>query len=453
MNIILITCDSLRADRLGCYGYPLPTSPHLDRIAAEGIIFTQAFGADIPTEPAHTALFTGLTGLTTGIIAHGAHNRQLPKNTPWLPTLLWRAGFTTAACDNLYQLKEWFARGYTHYVNTVSRTRHINGADVNAAAISWLRTYGQEPFFLFLHYWDTHTPYIVDEKYRRLFYRGDPYAPTHRGMEPVRAQTIYPFFHQFHYRHLGPVTDSAYINALYDAKIRYLDDCLEQLDAELAALGLVEDTLLVIMSDHGESLDEHDIYWDHAGLYDVTIRVPLIMRWPARIAPRSRSEALVHHIDLFPTLLAAAGVELQRPSEGYNLWPLIDGEATSVRDRTYHAECNWQASRAVRTPEWKLIHNIDPWQYQRPELELYDLQRDPAETRNLAQQYPQVAAQLYAELQEWWQSGLQGGPDPIREVLETSGMPAQARMERALAAWGLTWEDWLKNPDLRRLGL
>jgi len=456
MNIILISCDSLRADHLGCYGYKHPTSPHIDRIAAEGILFTQAFGGEIPTEPVHTSLFTGLTGHRTGIVAHGVQPYYLPKNTPWLPTLLWQAGYQTAACDNLYQLKEWFARGFVYYINTVSRQRNLTGAEVNAQAISWLRTQATSPFFLFLHYWDTHTPYLPPERYRNLFYEGDPAAPDNRSMEPVRAQTLYPFFHQFHYRHLGPVTDAQYISALYDAEIRYLDDCLAELDAELSALGLREDTLLIIMGDHGESLYEHDIYWDHAGLYDATIHVPLILRLPGRIRPGMRSDAMVQHMDLFPTILEAAGVAVPGPISGQSLWPLIDQTGSRdklIRERTYHAECNWQAARAVRTGEWKLIHNIDPWEYQRPPYELYHLSTDPLETRNVVDDYPHIAAALQADLQKWVEGELAGRRDPIEVTLATDGMPAQPRMERALASFGLTWEEWRRRPDLKRLGL
>lgn len=456
MNIVLISCDTLRADRLGCYGYHRPTSPHIDEIAGQGALFLNAFGADIPTEPVHTTLFTGRLGLETGIVAHGAHPRTLAKDAPWLPQILWEAGFTTAACDNLYKLKEWFARGFVYYLNTVSRRRWIDGADVNARAEEWLRTYvrkkEREPFFLFLHYWDTHTPYLPPEEYVRLFYSGDPFSPHHQGMERVRAQPLYPFFHEYHYRHLGPVTDPQYINALYDAEVRYLDERIGELDHLLAELGLVDDTLLILMGDHGESLDEHDIYWDHAGLYEATVKVPLIIRWPGRVPPGTRVEGMVQHVDLFPTILEAAGIEVPRGLPGQSLWPLIEG-APSRHTRLYHAECNWQAARALRTAEWKLIYNIDPWVYDRPPLELYHLPTDPQETKNLAESEAAVAKELFGELLAWVEQNLAGRVDPLKETLATVGIPAVARLERTLAKWGLTWAEWIQRPDLSRLSL
>ncbi len=454
LNIVLISCDTLRADHLGCYGYPLPTSPYLDQIASEGVLFEQAFGADVPTEPVHTALFTGRWGAKTGIVAHGAHNAYLSKETPWLPSILWSKGFSTAACDNLYQLKEWFARGYGAYINTVSRKRWIDGKDVNAAAIDWLKTHGgKEPFFLFLHYWDPHTPYLPPESYRRMFYDDDPFSDRHTGMEQVRAQPIYPFFHQYHYRHLGPVTDPRYISALYDAEIRYLDDCLREFDESLKEAGLYEDTLLVIMGDHGECLYEHDIYWDHAGLYDAVVKVPMIMRWPARIPAGTRVSSFVQHVDIFPTLLEAAGVDVPEGGDGQSLWPLIHGDGASIHEFIVHAECNWQASRAIRTREWKLIQNIDPWMYQRPPLELYNLIDDPQETKNLADLEPKIADELFYMLLREVDKRLGNRPDPIRQTLTATGVPAVARLERTMAQFGLTWQEWLENPDPSRIGL
>lgn len=453
MKIIAISCDTLRADHLGAYGYSRPTSPTLDRIAGQGVLFEQAIAADIPTEAAHTAIFTGRFGIHTGVVAHGAPRVNLAKSTPWLPALLRQAGLTTAAVDNLYNLKEWFARGYQFYVNTAGRQRWIDGADVNARAIPWLRQHASEDFFLFLHYWDPHTPYMPPEQYRRLYYSGNPHDPAHRSLEPARRQPVYPFFHKFHYELLGGVTDAAYLSALYDAEIRYLDDLLSELDDALATLGIAEETLLVVFGDHGESLDEHDIYWDHAGLYEATVHVPLILRWPSRIPAGRRVAGPVQHVDLFPTLLEAAGQQAPAASDGKTLWPLIRGEGGNHWDRVYLSECSWQATRAVRTAEWKLIKCVDPGLYVRPRLELYNLRDDPGETVNLAEREPERAAQMERELLAWVDQQLGPHVDPMHQVLSTTGIPAEERLNRTLAAWNLTWREWVRDPDLRRLGL
>lgn len=196
MKIIMISLDTLRASRLSGYGYTKPTSPHMDRIAAQGVLFEQAYAADIPTEVAHTGIFTGKIGLTTGVVSHGSELTHLPKSVPWLPTMLRSAGFTTSAVDNLYQLKEWFARGYRYYTNSVGGNRWIDGVTVNELAFPWIEAHREDHFFLFLHYWDAHTPYLPPADYVPEFYDSgrDPYDPANRSMERAYNHPAYPFF-------------------------------------------------------------------------------------------------------------------------------------------------------------------------------------------------------------------------------------------------------------------
>ena len=249
MKIIFISLDTLRAKRLGCYGYGLPTSPYIDQIASEGVLFERAFASDVPTEVAHTSIFTGKVGLTTGVVSHGSSSTHLPKECEWLPTILRTAGYTTAAVDNLYNLKEWFARGYQYYINTIGGTRWIDGQTINDRAKPWIIDHKDEDFFLFLHYWDPHTPYLPPKEYIPEFYdvNKDPYDPNNKSMEPAFNHPAYPFFKYHHYDLLGNVTDVNYVNALYDAEIRYLDDLLKDLDDFLIEQGIKDDTMLVLV--------------------------------------------------------------------------------------------------------------------------------------------------------------------------------------------------------------
>jgi len=184
MKVIFISLDTLRANRLGSYGYDLPTSPYMDHIASEGVLFENAFASDIPTEVAHTSIFTGKVGLSTGVVSHGSPSTYLSKKQDWLPTMLRKAGYTTAAVDNMYNLKEWFARGYQYYMNSVGQTRWIDGQTVNNLAKPWIKAHKDEDFFLFLHYWDPHTPYLPTQnyisKFRHLFRRLSFIPPNHK---------------------------------------------------------------------------------------------------------------------------------------------------------------------------------------------------------------------------------------------------------------------------------
>ncbi|MFC4810305.1 sulfatase [Paenibacillus sp. GCM10023250] len=460
MKIILVSLDTLRASRLGGYGYGKRTSPHLDAIAREGVLFERAYAADIPTEVAHTGVFTGKIGLTTGVVSHGSDLTHLPKSVEWLPNLLRAAGFTTGAVDNLYQLKEWFARGYNHYINSVGGNRWIDGMKVNELAMPWLEQHKDESFFLFLHYWDAHTPYLPPASYVPEFYEAgrDPFDPANKSMEPAYNHTAYPFFKHHHYDLVGSVTDTAYYDALYDAEIRYLDDRLKELDDRLAKLGIRDDTLLVLFGDHGESLTEHDIYWDHCGLYEPTVHVPVIMRWPGRIAPGRRVPGLVQQADLLPTLLEAvrrespAGIDAARLAvpeglDGRSLWPAIEGSEAGTRETIYLSECAWQAARGIRNDRYKFIATYDAGPFRRPPRELYDLLEDPLETVNLADARTDVADALESQLNAFVAEKLAGRPDPMKEQLARRGLPFRRRIEQILNGAGMTWEAWRRNPD------
>ncbi|UQZ86076.1 Choline-sulfatase [Paenibacillus konkukensis] len=459
MKIIMISFDTLRADRLGCYGYGKPTSPYIDQIASEGVLMERAYAADIPTEVAHTAIFTGKIGLTTGLVSHGSDLSYLPKSVEWLPSKLKAAGFATCAVDNLYNLKEWFARGYKYYLNSSGPKRWIDGRAVNDLALPWIREHKEEDFFLFLHYWDAHTPYLPPESYVPAFYdpNKDPYREGGSGMERAYGHPAYPFFKQHHYKLLGPVTDAEYMNALYDAEIRYLDDLLRELDETLIRLGIKEETLLVLFGDHGESLTEHDIYWDHCGLYEPTVHIPLILRWPGQIPGGGRVRGFVQHADLLPTLLEAV---VRNPSPGLNLpalhvpegidgrslWPSMLGEADGTLDEVYLSECAWQAARAVRTDRYKLIRYYDPGPFRRPVTELYDLLADPQELVNVAGRETAVAEELEAKLTRFVARKLGGRPDPMLRQLRESQLPFRRRIEAILEGVGLSWEAWMQNP-------
>ncbi|MDF2722216.1 MAG: sulfatase [Paenibacillus sp.] len=449
MKVIFISLDTLRATRLSCYGYGKPTSPHLDRIASQGVLFERAYAADIPTEVAHTDIFTGKLGLRTGVVSHGSALTQLPKATTWLPTLLRLAGFTTAAVDNLYQLKEWFARGFNYYINSVGKQRHIDGRRVTDLAKAWIGEHQGDDFFLFLHYWDAHTPYLPPDSYKAQFYEQgrDPFDPSNKSMEKAYNHTAYPFFKHHHYDLLGNITDSDYMSSLYDAEIRYLDDLLLELDQYLQSLGIQEETMLVLFGDHGESLDEHDIYWDHCGLYEATVRVPIIMRWPGHIPAGRRVSGLVQQVDMMPTVLEAAGLAVPAGIDGRSLWPSIRGEADGTQPHVFLSECAWQASRGVVTPTHKLIRTVDAGPFSRPPRELYDLTRDPNETVNLAESEPALADELERLLDDWVAGMLDGRDDPMTVQLEKAGLPFRQRIEAILNGVGLTWEQWKQNPD------
>lgn len=453
MKIIFISLDTLRAKRLGSYGYRLPTSPYIDHIASQGALFESAYASDIPTEVAHTSIFTGNVGLTTGVVSHGSPSTYLPKEYDWLPAILRKAGYTTAAVDNMYNLKEWFARGYQYYMNSVGKTRWIDGQAINKLAKPWIKEHKDEDFFLFLHYWDPHTPYLPPKEYIPSFYDSnkDPYDPTNKSMEPAFNHPAYPFFKYHHYDLLGKITDVNYVNALYDAEIRYLDDLLKDLDEFLNNEGIQEDTLLVLFGDHGESLTEHDIYWDHCGLYEETVHIPVIIRWPGHIPAGVRISNLVQHVDIMPTILESLGLETPKNIDGKSLWPLIRGDQVEHHKEIYLSECAWQAARGIRTDRFKYIETYDSGPFTRPPVELYDLIKDPNEENNLVDLYPKQVEGYRNKLNNWVQSKLDHREDPMERVIMQEGLPFRKRIEKVLSEYSLSWDDWKENPRRERI--
>jgi arylsulfatase len=281
--------------------------------------------------------------------------------------------------------------------------------ELNARAIQWLRSHRDEPFFLFIHYWDPHWPFNPPERYRKLFYEGNPTDPNNHSLHewwqhPLGAAARETWLRTAE----GVITDADYVTALYDQEIRYLDDGVAQLLEALDELSLAESTLVLFTGDHGESMTEHGIYFDHHGLYDSTIHVPLVMRWPGHLPASVRLPHTLQVSDIAPTLLEAAGLSIPPAMEGRSFWKLLTGEEQEGgHERVISLECTWQMKWSLRTDHYKFILAREPDRYGNPPRELYDLAADPQEEHNIAGERPDVAAAMEMELENWIADRLQ----------------------------------------------
>jgi arylsulfatase A-like enzyme len=194
------------------------------------------------------------------------------------------------------------------------------------------------------------------------------------------------------------ITDKNYEIAQYDGAIAYMDACIQQILTQLSALGILDQTIVVFNSDHGETLYDHECWFDHHGLYDVTLRVPLIIRYPAKLPQGLRVPGCNQHKDLVPTLLQLAGIKSKERFDGTSLLQLINGRKPSFESSFYITECTWMRKHGWRTPQWKLIEALEPDFHFKPPLELYNLIEDPAENRNVAGQYPEIVNALQARM-------------------------------------------------------
>jgi arylsulfatase A-like enzyme len=422
LNILLITVDSLRADHLGCYGYYRETSPRIDELAAEGAMAEQLLCSSIPTHPSYTTLYTGQHAITHNIVAHAGRN-ELSRRAPFLSELFMEAGYTTCAVDNLMRARLWFGRGYEFYIDSsIKRPLVVNvsAEDISRRAIEWLRHYADEaPFFMFLHYWDPHYPFVPPQPYRHLFYDGDnPTDPDNHSLDPWWRHPLGFAARETWLRTQdGHVTDPDYVVALYDQEIRYLDDGVNELLEALDTMGLSENTLVLFVADHGESMTEHGVFFEHHGLYDPVLHIPFIARLPGRIPAGLRLPHVFQTQDFAPTVLEAAGVSIPREMDGQSIWRLLTGEEKEGGyEQVISLECSWQAKWSLRTDCYKFILARELDLYGTPMRELYDLIADPGEERNIADEQPEVSAEMEAELERWIADRLQAlgrSEDPL----------------------------------------
>lgn len=406
LNVLMITIDSQRADHLGSYGYGYDTSPTLDKLAAEGALAERLYCSAIPTHPSYTTLYTGQHAIRHKIVAHAGKN-VLSREAPFLPEFFMEEGYNTCAADNLMRARLWFGRGYEFYLDSSIRRPlvvNVTCEDIHHRVLPWLRMHAGEPFFLFLHYWDPHYPFTPPPGYRHLFYAGgNPKDPDNHALD---KWWDYPFGMIARDTWLrtpeGPITDPEYVRALYNQETRYLDDHLAELLGTVEDLGLTENTLVLAVADHGESMTEHGIFYEHHGLYDCVLHIPLIARLPGRIRPGLRLPQTLQMQDVAPTVLEAAGLPIPDEMDGISFWPLLTGETEEGgTDRVVSLESSWQSKWSLREAGYKFILSRVPDFYGNPMRELYDLGKDPREEKNIAEEEPKIAGAMEEELEAW----------------------------------------------------
>ncbi|MFW6195538.1 MAG: sulfatase, partial [Chloroflexota bacterium] len=354
---------------------------------------------------------------------HGG-DAQLDPAAPFLTESFLASGYTTCAMDNLAQDRPWFLRGYEFYVNPGVRHPLMLGVtceELNGRILPWLKNYSHEPFFMMLHYWDPHWPLEPPAKYQGLFYSGgNPTDPDNHSLDPFWEHPLGSIARDTWLRRPeGPITDARYVEAMYDQEVRHLDDGIGELLDTVDELGLRENTLVVLLADHGESLTEHGIFFDHHGLYDVTIHTPLIMRLPGVLPAGVRLPQIMQHQDVAPTILEATGHEVPEEMDGQSWWGLFTGETRSGgRDFAVSVENTWQSKWSLRTATHKFILARRPDAYGSPMRELYDLEADPDEEDNLVDEEPELADELEAKLEDWIAEQLRAqgkSEDPVVE--------------------------------------
>jgi len=269
--------DSLRADHMSSYGYHRLTTPHLDRFATEGTLFENTFSAHVPTTSAYASMLTGRDCMGTQVVAL-RHQGPLRPEVPTLAEMLSDQGYNTTCVGFTGNPS---ARGFDTYLDYAGwgswnegrspKAQNLN--DVTIPELDRLVTAsrGNKPFFLFLRHMDPHAPYLPPEPYERMFYHGDECDPSNTSMEPVMS--FKPFCDFFSSWMPPGISDKDYVIAQYDGAIAYMDACIQSIFTALAQHGIEEHTMVIVNGDHGETLYEHECWFDHHGMYDNVLHV------------------------------------------------------------------------------------------------------------------------------------------------------------------------------------
>jgi arylsulfatase A-like enzyme len=370
-NVILISMDTLRADHLSCYGYFRKTSPHIDSLAGRGTRFADVSSTSAWTTPVHGSLFTGRYPLQLGSIRYhgGKKMHVLGAEEETLAELLQDAGYETQAFTGggFVSRKLGFDQGFVKYRD------HNNIKDYIDQLLEWLTEHDRSrPFFLFVHFYDTHRPYIPpDEKFKEMFKGG------YKGNFPVRKVCSRK------YRPLSE-EDLRYVISQYDGEIAHADYQLGRFFAHLHDTGLDRNTLLVYLSDHGDEFFEHGDCDHTTSVYQELVGVPLVFKGPG-IPARQVVQVPVSLIDVPPTILHYLGMPVPDSMEGTSLLPVIHGEGEPCTYQFFETSF-WKRKndiRGVREGPWKIVFN-----YKDVAVEAYDLEIDPLERTNVIEEMP-----------------------------------------------------------------
>ena len=418
-SVVLIAIDTLRADHLESYGYNRRTSPSIDALAQDGVLFKQAISQSAWTLPSFASVFTSKYPWQ-----HGVYDpeRKLKPSEQTLTQVLRQAGYTTAAFTEgtWFWPRYGFDRGFGTYVN--KNHKYLSGLlpDIR----DWLRVHGHERFFLFIHASDTHAPYAAPPAFNHKF------DDRYEGMVDRLRLDIYftmAYNHEW-IRFYGPPTSKGYsllldeirqnprdrehIISHYDDLVSWVDSNVGTLLKELKESGLYDKTIVIFTSDHGEELGERGRFGHTYTVNEEVARVPLIIRHPGIKEKGRRVSRQVQLIDLAPTILDFMAVPVPAEFVGRSLASLMAGTGKNGEENYAFTSADTPQKRlavfSIRSNNWKLIADDGG-----SNARLFNLTKDPKELRNVSGLHPEITARLAAELRKQLQPAFYQEADSV----------------------------------------
>ena len=418
-NVILIVLDTARADRFSCVGYERKTSAHIEKLALEGAVYEFAYATNFWTLPSHASLFTGLYPTQAGATSE---TLQLPLSNTTLAEMMKQADYGTAAfvCNAWVSAERGFAKGFDEFHEM---WRSVNQSQVAPQpgrperatlkkVLGWLdqqKTAGN-PFFVFINLNCIHLPYRPPEPFLTHFVGNKGY----NNKEVNRIAKITSMWAHLAGEVKLSERDFRIMSDLYDGEVAFADQCVGQIVERLRDSGILDDTVVIVTSDHGENLGEHGRIDHHLSMYETTLHIPLVIRYPRRLKEGIRISDLVSLVDIAPTILELCGIRERmgnpgasqrsltgddRPSRVFvvaeNERPLPGVALMKNRFPNFDTSTIDYQMRALRTDSYKFIWNIGR------SMELFDLKTDPGELHNLAGVEIETGKKLHKILNSW----------------------------------------------------
>ncbi|NNE10564.1 MAG: sulfatase [Gemmatimonadetes bacterium] len=465
-NVVLFLIETTRADHLSCYGYERETSPRIDEIAAEGVLFETFYVAAPFSGPSKATLHTGLWPHNNGV--RGMPQRILPEaktmaeffRSQGYETAGYASGFFMGPEYNYHKgcrTYEALGRPYDSfrfatalrglelrlhkltpwYLPEQERYELVNATHGVPRALDWIDATGGAPFFCLFELNEPHTIYEPIPPFETMF---APKKTDYTLMEDSRRNLAPRYEVVYNYPETGYTEeDLEYSIALYDGEIAWIDDAIGRFCDALEERGILDNTIIVVTSDHGENFGEHGTWFEHTQLYEQSLRVPMVIRYPAKLPAGKRVESPVQAVDVFPTLVELAGYEYDGPLDGVSLVRKVENdipdypvfaEDNILRDPALLDYENYRVYlpgvagkwRMVRDGDYKLIYIPNP---AGDEYELFNVAQDPMETTNLVREEPEVFARLKETLHAWIATDERGDQDVDAGMIE--GMRDQLR--------------------------
>ena len=449
MRILYLDIDTLRADHLGCYGYLRDTSPNIDRLTAEAVRLQNCYASDAPCLPSRASMFTGRFGIHTGVVGHGgtaADLRIIGRDRAFStlrqrPGLVWRLrerGLYPVSFSPFAERHSawWFYEGWREMYNS-GRGGLESAEEIVPAALDWIsRNARRDDWVLHINLWDPHTPYRAPEAFGNPFadaplegwYTEDLRARQWASFGPGSPQEPAggmgrPSRHPREPSQIASMADYRQWVDGYDCGVRYADEWCGRVLNALADAGVLDETLVIVTSDHGENLGELAVIGDHAVADHITSRVPMIIRWPG--LPGGRTDTALHYqTDVAATIVDLAGAEVPAHWDGRSFAPALRAGRSEGREYVVVSQNAWACMRAVRWEEYLFIRTYHTALKNYPARMLFDVARDGHELADLAPSRPDLAARGQMLLDEWTAQMLaapDAAEDPMQTVLREGG--------------------------------